>query len=117
RRLAGSEEVAQGRRRLVGVSLLVLDEVRQVNVRAPVLWLGYQAGRPQVGEGHFVILEKRRAVGEGEGRQLQGLGAERIHQVADAGPDEQIDDAVRKEILYRAMRAGIDVGERVWERT
>ena len=39
----------------------------------------------------------------------QGLRAERVHQVADAGPDEQVDDPIGEEVLHRTMRAGIDV--------
>ena len=34
------------------------DEVREVDVRAPVLRLGYQALRPQVGEGDLVIVQR-----------------------------------------------------------
>ena len=50
--------VEQGLRRLVGLGLFVRDEVREVDVGAPVLGLGDQAFRPQVGEGNFVILQK-----------------------------------------------------------
>ena len=58
-----------------------------------------------------MIVQQRRAVGEGEGRQLQRLRAKRVDQVADAGPDDQVDDAVGEEVLHRAMGAGIDLGE------
>jgi hypothetical protein len=62
-----------------------------------------------------VVVEQRRAVGEGHGREPEGLRAERVDQVADAGPDQQVDDPVGEEALHRAVGAGIDVGERVGE--
>jgi len=105
RRLAVSEEVEQGLRRLVAVGLLVLDEVRQVDVRAPLLRLGYQAFWPQVGEGHLVIVEQRGAVGERDGREVQRLCAEGVYQITDAGPDEEVNDPVREKVLHRTMRA------------
>src|SRR4030095_8316650 len=80
-------------------------------------WLGYKAVWPQVGEGNLVVIEQRGAVGERDRGEVQGLRTEGVHQVDDAGPHEQVDDPIGEKVLHRAMRPGIDAGERVRERT
>ena len=97
RRRSGGEEVEQLARRLVDVRLVVEDEVRQVDVRAPVRRLGHQPGRPQIGEGDLIVVQQRRLPSASvSGASPSVLLAEVVDQIADAAPDEQVSHSIRQ---------------------